>query len=87
MLRRAPATVTEHTGGVGLVHNQRGAVFVGEFFQRGQIGDVAFHAEDTVGDDQLDLRLRLFEHALQLLKVAVFVNVALGFGQPDGIDD
>ena len=54
MLRRSPAVLSQHAGGVRVVHHQHRLVPATELDQVGKLGDRPFHGEDAVGDHHLD---------------------------------
>ncbi|EAU66596.1 hypothetical protein STIAU_3593 [Stigmatella aurantiaca DW4/3-1] len=78
-------TGPQHTGGVGLVHHQRGPPLPAEGHQLGQRGMVAIHGKDRVGDDELAARGRLLQRPGQGLDLRVGVNDDAGAGQPAAI--
>jgi len=92
MLRRSAAFLAEHSGTVGIINYQHGAMFPAELDQVGQLGNSAFHREHAIGDDHLDspvaggAQLRV-----EVAQVAMLIHCALTFrdrlGQPDRIDD
>ena len=73
---------------MAVIHEDHGVVFVGEFADRIERGQVAVHAEDAVGDDHADAPvLMLLQLPLQVLHVAMLVGVALGLAQPDTVNN
>ena len=56
MIDGAAAVAAEHAAGVRVVDHHDAAVFLGQRAQRRQRPEVAVHAEDAVGDQQLALR-------------------------------
>ena len=83
--------------GVGVVDDEEGVVFVAEFAEFREAGDVAFHGEDAVGDEpdlarHFGVVFGFFEDFLYGVHVGVFVDVFLdaffdGGGEAHRIND
>ena len=77
-------------GRVAIVDHRQRAVALGEITDGGEVGDIAVHREDAVGDDQLEARARgvgLLEARFELVHVGIGVAVAARLAQPDAVDD
>ena len=85
----APRPVgAEVAGGVAVVDPDRRVVLVGQVADVRQLRQVAVHAEDAVGEDQLEpAALRFFELGLQVGHVVVLVAEPLGLAEPHAVDD
>ena len=57
--KAAPALGAEHAEAVRIVHHQPGIEALSQRQQGGQVGQIAVHAEDRVGDDEFDGRIAL----------------------------
>ena len=74
VVAHAAALTSEHAEAVRLVHHDGGVVFVLQADYFGQVGQVAFHRENAVDDDELDgLGSTLLQLALQIGHVVVLV--------------
>src|SRR5439155_16354892 len=88
MIDRTAAILAQHATGVGVVDHDQGAETLGPFHDAGQGSDVAVHAEDAIGDDQLHALVTMsFEMALEVVQIAVLEDRALGLREPDAVDD
>ena len=86
-MRAAPGRAQE-ADRVGVVHHDQGVIAFGQVADGGQIGDEAVHREHAVGGDQPCARaLRFLQLGFQIGHVAVVVAKALGFAQPDAVND
>ncbi len=66
---------------MGLVDHKGGLVALADFDQLVNRGYIAFHGEDTVGDDQFGgLDGYLLEHTLQVVHVTMLVFEGVGEG-------
>lgn len=82
---------------VGVVYAEHGAVFVAEFAECWEVGDVAFHREDAVGDEpdlsgDFGVVLGAFECGFARFHIGVRVNCFLHAflddgGESHGVDD
>ena len=84
--RAAPAR-PERADGVGVVDHQHRAVAAGELAQPAELGDVAVHREEAVGDDQAAVTRQPPEAPGEVLEVAVAVDERLGAGEAAAVDD
>ena len=79
--------LAEHPDAVGVVDHHHGVVLLGQFDDFGQLGDVAFHRENAVDDDELVGVLLALENQLQVLHVVVAVFAHVGEGKAGAVDD
>ena len=75
----ASSGFAEDAVGVGVVYAEVRAVLIAEFAEFGEVGDVAFHGEDAVGDQpdlagDLGVVFGAFEHLSARIHVGVFVD-------------
>ena len=84
----APGTA-QNSRRMGVVHHHDGAIFLGQFHQRGQRTNVAFHRKYAVGDQQLVSGNSLERRQLRLrrLHIAMREDVNLRPRQPAAVDD
>ena len=92
MLGGATAAFAEDSGRVRVIDGEDRVILPGQRREIGQLGDVAFHREDAVGEDELATRsARGLELLLEIGHVGVLVDgrLALGdrLGEPSRIDD
>ena len=84
----AAAACAHEADGVGVIHHNQGAVFVGEVADGGEIGEITVHGEYTVRDDQNATRaLRFNQLRAEVGHVVVFVAEPLGFTEAHAVDD
>ena len=73
---------------MSLINHDVGIVLVGQIHDVGQLAHVAFHREDTVGDDELDtVRLALLELCLERGHIVVLVLQGVGERETASLDD
>ena len=75
-----------------VVHRDDGVVFARQRHDVRQLGDVALHREDAVGEDQLEPgSLRRLQLVFEVSHVRMLVHGGLtlrdGLGEADGVDD
>src|SRR5271169_3959919 len=51
MVNGAAAPAAEDAGGMRVVHHHDAIIFFGQVAERGEIGDVAIHGKNAVGDE------------------------------------
>ena len=74
MIAHAPTLFAEDADTVGLVDHDGTVVLVLQFNDLRQLGQVAFHREDTIDHDELDGLVRqLLQHALQIGHIVVLI--------------
>ena len=84
----ASSLTAEDTESVCLIHHDRTVVLMLQLDNCRQIGQVAFHGEHAVNDNQLDSFLRQFlEHTLQIFHVIMFIVKLGGEAQTAAIYD
>ena len=88
LLVGAAAGGAGETGGVALVHHHHGPVLLGQITDIGQVGEMAVHGENAVGDDEAEAGItRFLQSALQRLHVGVAVDVTFGLAEAHAVDD
>ena len=86
-MRQAAASLrAQHAKTVRVIDDQPGVETLGQRQQRGQVGHIAVHAEDGVGDDQLDRRGAGRQLTFQHGEVFMRVTLQRRFGQQRAID-
>ena len=82
------AVITQHTGSVSFVDEERRVVPLGDFHKILQWSDMAVHAEDAVGEDPRPVVLASFrgEGRQDEINIAVWVNDTIGARKPAAID-
>jgi len=74
MVTCASSAFAEHSDTVGFVHHHGGVVFLGQTDDFGEVGDITFHGEHTVGDDEFHLvGFATLELLFESLHIVVFV--------------
>ena len=97
VIHRPAAVAAQHARRVGIVHEDRRAVALGDLDDPGQRGDVPVHGEDPVRDDQ-DQAIRpaavgparfacLLQDGLEPRDVGVGIDLPGCLGQAHAIDD
>ncbi len=88
VMANATTLLTKDTKAMSLVNHNRAIVLVLQFHDLGQLGQIAFHGEDTIDDDQLhSLVWQLLQYALQVLHIVVLVMQLSGKTQSTSIHD
>lgn len=88
MVAGAAAFTAENAETVGLVDHKGGVVFVADVDHLVDMGHVAFHGENTVGDDELgSLEGCFLQHALKVGHVVMFVFLGVGVGNEFAFHD
>src|SRR5215469_4229837 len=89
MVDRAPASRAEHTGRVRVVNHHDATVFFGQVAQRGQVGYVAVHGKNAVGDEQLFPReiFVFLQDAFAIGDVLVLKHLDGGFRKARAVDN
>ncbi len=88
MVAGASTAITEHTDTMCFVNHHLCIVFFSETHNFGKIGNIAFHREHSVGDDELDfIGLALLELLFERRHVVVLVLERLRETQPAAFDD
>src|SRR5215216_3539419 len=84
VLGGAPAALSQHAGGVRVVHGDARPVLAGQLYDARQVRDVAAHGEDAVGDDHAPARLVRVpgEQPLQVVQIIVPVLAHRAEGEP-----
>ena len=76
MLGRAAAVGAEDADAVGVVDHDPGVVFFRQGDDTGEIGDVPFHAENAVDDDELpDVGVQRGQEPFEVRHVVVLVFI------------
>ena len=84
-----PAPLLTHEAHrVAVVHHHHGAVLLGEIADARQIGDIAVHGEDAVGDHELEPCVGgLSQFCFEVRQVRVGVTVTAGLAETDAVND
>jgi hypothetical protein len=88
--RGAAALLAQVPGGVGVVDRDHRAVALGEVADFGELGHIAVHRKDAVGDDELEARalgVGSFELGFEVVHVAVGVTEAFCLAEAYAVDD
>jgi hypothetical protein len=86
--RRGPAAARpDHAGGMALVDDEGGAAAAAGRDEARQVGGVALHAEDAVGDHQLPGGARFGQQRIEMREIGVIVDAVLGRAEPAAVDD
>ena len=86
----AAALGPDEARGVAVVHHHQRIVGIRQTANVHEIGEIAIHGEDAIGDDDDapgTCPARGFQLGLEIIHVAIGESVALGLRQPDAIDD
>ena len=85
---RAPAAFAQNAKTVGVIHHDTGAVLLGQPYNFRQLGNIAAHAEHTIGDDKAaGIFWHLLQLALQILHIGVVKAQHLAVAQFAAIVD
>ena len=83
-----PAAFPEHALAVRVINHEQDAVFFGHVANRVQRGQVAVHAKDAVGHDQLPAAgLGFGDLAPQIVHIGVGIAHGRGAAEATGVDD
>ena len=74
-------------GGVGFVDHGKKLIAVGDGQEPGQVGDIAVHAEDGVGDDETAAGGVFLDFFLEVLHIVVTIDDDFGAAQAAAVDD
>jgi len=88
MLGRAAAVLADEADRMAVIDHHHGVVLFREIADAPEIGDDAVHGKHAVGGDQPEAAVfRLLQSCFEIGHVVVGVAVALGFAEPDAVDD
>ena len=86
MRQRATPLGPDHTEAMRIVDHQPGVMNLGQRQQLVQRRQITVHAEDRIGDDQLDCRIAGSQQRFELHHVTVGKTLYCGLGQLHAVD-
>ncbi len=87
-LRGPTSAIAHKPGGMALIYHNKRIVRIRQRTDFVELRDIAIHRKDPVSGNQADVRvLRILQLRLQVVHVAVLVDVAVGLAQADAVDN
>src|SRR6266496_4521611 len=89
VIHNAASAFAKYTFAVRIVHHEENIVFLSDLHQIREGGDIAVHAEDTIGDDQRTAEVRgvFFDRIFQGTRVIMLISDDFRAGEATSIND